>query len=105
MSGLDSFGGLFEAMWNEDDEQTRLLSKELGISSACASDVVYLRTRHRHTPELEKQLIELHQAGTPPNIFEFGVTPATQKALIDTVNAAMSSMSIRTNDEEQTKKN
>lgn len=40
----------------------------------CMSDVSYLRTRNRWTQELEDELIELHLQGTPPNIYEFGVT-------------------------------
>ncbi len=59
------------------------LSKTLNISLACADDVIYLRSRQRHTPELEQELIALHKAGTPPNIFEFGCTEATGKALLE----------------------
>ena len=47
------------------------LATELDVSVACASDVWYLRTRSRHTQELEDRLIELHRAGTPPNVMEF----------------------------------
>lgn len=34
-----------------------------GLSEECASDVSYLRTRSRHTPELEERLIASHKAG------------------------------------------
>lgn len=61
------------------------LAKQLDVSEECASDVWYLRSRHRHTLELEAELIRLHKAGTPPDIFNFGVTPETQQALLDTV--------------------
>ena len=47
------------------------ISKELNISYACARDVVYLRTRSRHTQEMEERLIQLHREGTPPNVNEF----------------------------------
>lgn len=47
------------------------LANELGVTLECASDVYYLRTRSRHTPELEAELIRLHEAGIPPNMCEF----------------------------------
>lgn len=59
------------------------LAAELNVSIACAADVEYLRTRNRHTPELEQELIELHKKGTPPNIFSFGCTEETGKKLLD----------------------
>lgn len=59
------------------------LAAELNVSIACAADVEYLRTRNRHTPELEQELIELHRKGTPPNIFSFGCTEETGKKLLD----------------------
>lgn len=58
------------------------LAAELGVSMSCAADVEYLRTRNRHTPELEQELIELHRKGTPPNIFSFGCTEETGKNLL-----------------------
>lgn len=64
-----------EAMVRQQDtmvEYMDTLQKELGISNACVADVMYLRSRSRHTPALEAELIRLHQAGTPPNIYEFG---------------------------------
>lgn len=48
------------------------LAEKLNVTEHCAQDVAYLRTRSRHTQELEEQLIELHKSGNPPNIFEFG---------------------------------
>lgn len=54
------------------DRYTQQVAKELSISEACAADVVYLRSRSRHTPELEAELIRLHKAGTPPLIYDFG---------------------------------
>lgn len=47
-------------------EYIKKLAKELDVSGYCASDVYYLRTRSRHTPELEIELINLHKNGTPP---------------------------------------
>lgn len=66
-----------------EDDPVLELAQELRVPLACANDVLYLRTRNRHTQALEEQLIELWKAGTPPNIYEFGSTPATQQALID----------------------
>jgi hypothetical protein len=52
--------------------EMKQLMSDLGISESCALDVAYLRTRSRHSPELEQKLIALHKVGTPPqNIFEF----------------------------------
>jgi lysophospholipase L1-like esterase len=52
-------------------ERIKNLAKELNITESCAMDVWYLRTRSRHTPEKEAELIRLHRDGTPPNICEF----------------------------------
>ena len=62
---------------------------ELKVSEDCASNIVYLRSRHRHTQALENQLIALHTAGTPPNMNEFGCTKETGEALL---NAALTSV-------------
>ena len=48
-----------------------LTSEELGVSENCAMNVIYLRSRSRHTPEKEAELIALHAAGNPPNMCEF----------------------------------
>jgi len=48
------------------------LAKELDCSKGCATDVWYLRSQSRWTPELEAELIRLHKEGAPPNICEFG---------------------------------
>lgn len=45
---------------------------ELNVNEACAEDVWYLRTRERHTPELEQRLIQLHKSGfAPANMMEW----------------------------------
>lgn len=59
------------------------LADHLKCSKACAEDVAYLRTRHRHTQQLEDELIALHKAGKPPNMNEFGCTKETGKALLN----------------------
>ena len=47
------------------------LAAELGVTKECALDVWYLRSRSRHTSELEAELIRLHKEGNPPNVCEF----------------------------------
>lgn len=46
------------------------IASALNCSIDCAADIYYLRTRSRHTPELEAELIRLYSIGTPPNIYE-----------------------------------
>ena len=58
------------------------IQKDLNLSLEAASDVWYLRTRHRHTPELEQALIEAHAKGEAVNIMEFGCTPDTGRAVL-----------------------
>ena len=70
----DALNEYYEEMNRYMDE----LATELGVSVRCAEDVWYLRTRSRHTPELEAELIALHAAGTPPTLRSFGVTEKTQ---------------------------
>ncbi len=70
-------------------EEIDKIKQELNISESCAADVFYLRTRNRHTQQLENELIDLHHAGTPPNMMEFGVTKETQEALMSAVSKAL----------------
>lgn len=75
MDNKENMAAFNEAMVKQQDamaEYMDKLQKELGVSDSCAADVFYLRTRSRHTPELEAELIRLHKAGTPPNICDFG---------------------------------
>ena len=69
---MKAFCEAANAMQDATIEYINLLSDELKISTGCASDVYYLRTRSRWTPELEAELIRLHAARTPPNMCEFG---------------------------------
>ena len=63
-----SFVGIADEYYSEMSQYMKDLAVELGVSVECAGDVWYLRTRSRHTPELEAELIALHAAGTPPNM-------------------------------------
>ncbi len=47
------------------------VAKELQVTEECATAVWYLRTRSRWTQAHETELIRLHRAGTPPNIFDW----------------------------------
>lgn len=65
-----------EMMAKVQDETVKYIANlavELCVSEACASDVYYLRTRSRHTPELEKELIDQYKQGVPVNVMEFGI--------------------------------
>lgn len=64
----------------KDDEEEAL---HLGINVSDMSDVHYLRSRNRHTPELEAELISLLKQGKRPNMMDFGVTAKTSQALLD----------------------
>jgi hypothetical protein len=69
---MKEFQELMNRLNDETNAYTLALAKELGVSDACAMDIVYLRTRSRHTPQLEQKLIELYAKGTPPHICDFG---------------------------------
>ena len=75
-------GKAFDDYYRELGAMEHLLASELGCTDSCARDILYLRTRHRHTPELEAELIRLHNSGSPPNMMEFGVTAETQANLL-----------------------
>lgn len=72
VSDMAAFNNAMAELHNETSEYIDNLAKELGVSIACANDVYYLRTRSRHNEELERELIQLHSEGRPPNIYEFG---------------------------------
>ena len=67
-------------------EENRALAKELGVSPQCAYDVSYLRTRHRWSEELEKDLIKAHADGVEVNVCDFGVTEKTQQEIQDLID-------------------
>jgi GAF domain-containing protein len=68
----NAFNEIMGDYQKEQLEYVESLAQELGVSVECAEDVNYLRSRSRHTEELEAELIRLHKEGNPPNIFEFG---------------------------------
>lgn len=73
--------------WAEAQNQAVVkLAQQLGVSEACASDVMYLRGRHRWTDELEEALICAHKRGEEVNVFQFGVTEESQRALMASVD-------------------
>lgn len=68
----DAFNEIMNDYQEEQMKYVESLAQELGVSVKCAEDVNYLRSRSRHTEELEAELIRLHKEGNPPNVFEFG---------------------------------
>ena len=89
-----SFDDVQDKYYEEMNQYMKDLAVELGVSVDCAAAVWYLRTRSRHTPELEAELIALHAAGTPPTVGNFGVTEDTQ-AYIREFCAAIEGESIK----------
>lgn len=89
---MDCIQDLLDAQATSLNKHVANVATSMGISQACAADVVYLRTRNRHTDELEAELIHLHQIGTPPNMCEFGVTEKTQAALMTAINAEINNI-------------
>lgn len=71
VKSMDELQAFMDGVNESMTKYIKELSEELGVSAQCASDVCYLRTRSRHTPELEAELIRLHKNGNPPNINEF----------------------------------
>lgn len=69
---MDEFQEFLDKVAEETINYISELAQKLNITEACAEDVWYLRTRSRWSQELEDKLIELHKAGTPPNIMGFG---------------------------------
>lgn len=68
----DALQSFLDSCADSHYDEVRELSKELGVTESCARAISYLRMRSRWTEELEEELIALHRAGSPPNIFEFG---------------------------------
>ena len=69
---VDEYDNILFEYLAEMVKQIEDIAVELDVSSKCAQDVRYLRTRNRWSEELEQHLIELHNQGYPPNIYEFG---------------------------------
>lgn len=65
------FQDVMDSVQNATVDYIRQLAKELDVTEACATDIYYLRTRSRHTEELEQKLIQMYRDGNPPSIFEF----------------------------------
>lgn len=51
-----------------ESQTDSVLKQYPDLSSGAAADVAYLRTRSRHTPELEARLVASHRAGKTINI-------------------------------------
>lgn len=68
------------------DEVSQLMAQHPGMTEACAMDVSYLRTRSRHTPELEARLIAEHKAGNKINISDWPPEPESHACLLCAAN-------------------
>ena len=68
---MAKFQTAMDSLYDSTNQYIHKLAQDLGITEKCATDVWYLRTRSRWTEELETELIRLHRAGTPPNIFDW----------------------------------
>lgn len=62
--GMAAFNAVLDAWQDEQVEYIQDLAKELQISDYWAMQVAYLRTRNRHTPELEQKLLDLARSNT-----------------------------------------
>lgn len=91
---LGNFNSSFTKVFGINHSQDDIM-KKYGVDRSCAQDIEYLRTRARHTEELENELIALHKAGTPPNMMEFGVTASTKAAMEEIIREAESSVSTK----------
>lgn len=87
---LNNLNTSFVSVFGPDCDGEDIM-KELGVDKHCALDIAYLRTRARHSQELEDELIALHKAGTPPNMMEFGVTTSTYAAMEEFIRGVESS--------------
>lgn len=68
---MDAFQEAMNASMDAMSEYTDSLAQKLGVTDGCALDIVYLRSRSRWTQRMEDELIRLHKAGTPPNVFDW----------------------------------
>jgi hypothetical protein len=66
---IDAVQAAFNAQADYFSQQLKeVMVQYQGLSQGGAADVVYLRTRSRHTPELEARLVASHMAGKTINI-------------------------------------
>jgi protein-disulfide isomerase len=62
--GKAAFNAVMDAWQDEQVQYIQDLAEELNISDYWAMQVAYLRTRSRHTPELEQKLLDLARSNT-----------------------------------------
>jgi hypothetical protein len=62
---------ILNTMQQDHNETVKHIAQELQIPTHIAQDVAYLRTRSRHTPEMEAELIRLRLAGVQLNLMEW----------------------------------
>jgi len=75
---MQDFNAMMDALQDMMISEAEGLAEEIGVSTACALDVIYLRSRSRWTNELENELIDLHKQGIRPNMNDFSVNEESQ---------------------------
>ena len=58
--GMAALTAVGIAMAEAFDDDVAQIVRELNVSEKCAADIAYLRTRSRHTAQLEQRLIDMH---------------------------------------------
>lgn len=67
----DEVQQIMDASAEAYNKEIEKVMKEFDLVPFAAMDVVYLRTRSRWTPELEKRLIQEHREGKKINICDW----------------------------------
>lgn len=62
-SDMDAVQEAMDAMFDAYQAEVNKVAKEYNVEYKVASDIVYLRSRSRWTPELEQMLIDMAQSG------------------------------------------
>ena len=79
---LDMGQAFMDATAEFHNKEISKLMEEKGLSLNCAMDVSYLRTRSRHTPELEERLIREYAEGKQINICDWPPEPELHADLL-----------------------
>ena len=66
----DELDAAYNDFYKEVDSEINRLSIEHRISNACASKLLYLRTRSRWSIEKENELIRLDRNGSLPSVLD-----------------------------------
>ena len=68
-NSIEGFDKLMEAVREHNRKEVLKIQEQFSVTEKFAMAIRYLRTRSRHTPELEQQLIEMaHKGEDVPNM-------------------------------------